>query len=210
MRLSAQGQRLLEHVWHDDPLFQQAGGQAIEIIRSEIGPVEEEGGPARDARLLARFAADRLNDETRIATFSISGWDSHAQQPRVMKKPLARLSAAILTLKETLAENWGRTTVLAMTEFGRTARENGTGGTDHGTGGALLLAGGAIRGGRAIGAWPGLAEGDLYAGRDLMPMRDIRAYAAWAMRDLFDIPRDVLSGSVFPDLDMGDNPGILA
>lgn len=43
-----------------------------------------------------------------------------------------------------------------------------------------------------------------------MPMRDIRAYAAWAMRDLFDIPRDVLSGSVFPDLDMGDNPGILA
>ncbi|MDB6182390.1 DUF1501 domain-containing protein [Paracoccus fistulariae] len=210
LRLSAQGQRLLEHVWHDDPLFQQAGGQAIEIIRSEIGPVEEEGGPTRDARLLARFAADRLNDETRIATFSISGWDSHARQPRVMKKPLARLSAAILTLKETLAENWGRTTVLAMTEFGRTARENGTGGTDHGTGGALLLAGGAIRGGRAIGAWPGLAEGDLYAGRDLMPMRDIRAYAAWAMRDLFDIHRDVLSGSVFPDLDMGDNPGILA
>ena len=92
----------------------------------------------------------------------------------------------------------------------RTARENGSGGTDHGTGGALLMAGGAIRGRRRIGDWPGLAEADLYAGRDLMPMRDIRSYAAWAMRDLFDIPRDTLERAVFPDLDMGDNPGILA
>ncbi|MBC9247277.1 DUF1501 domain-containing protein [Paracoccus sp. 11-3] len=210
LRLSAQGQRLLEHVWHDDPLFRQAGGQAMEIIGSGVSTVEEENGPTRDARLLARFAADRLNGDTRIATFSIPGWDSHSQQEKVMSKPLARLAAAILTLKDALGDNWGKTTVLAMTEFGRTARENGTGGTDHGTGGAMLMAGGAIKGGRAIGEWPGLADRDLYAGRDLMPMRDIRAYAAWALRDLFDVSQDVLTRTVFPDLDMGDNPGILA
>lgn len=210
LRLSPQGQRLLEHVWHDDPLFRQAGGQAMEIIGSGLGAVEEEKGPTRDVRLLARFAADRLNGETRIATFSIPGWDSHSQQEKVMSKPLARLAAAILTLKEALGDNWGKTTVLAMTEFGRTARENGTGGTDHGTGGAMLMAGGAIKGGRAIGEWPGLAESDLYAGRDLTPTRDIRAYAAWALHDLFDVSQDVLTQAVFPDLDMGDNPGILA
>ena len=61
-----------------------------------------------------------------------------------------------------------------------------------------------------MAAGPGLAEGDLYAGRDLMPLRDIRAHAAWVMRDLFDIPRDVLERSVFPGLDLGDNPRILA
>ena len=128
----------------------------------------------------------------------------------MIDRALQRLGAAILTLRADLGANWRRTTVLAMTEFGRTVRENGTGGTDHGTGGAMLVAGGNIRGGRALGGWPGLAEGDLYAGRDLMPLRDIRAHAAWVMRDLFDIPRDVLERSVFPGLDLGDNPRILA
>lgn len=208
-KLSAQGQRLLAHVWHDDPLFQPAGEQAIEIINDDLARIEPAAGPSRDAQALARFTADRLNGETRIASFSISGWDSHARQGPVIDRALQRLGAAILTLRADLGANWSRTTVLAMTEFGRTVRENGTGGTDHGTGGAMLVAGGNIRGGRAIGGWPGLAEGDLYAGRDLMPLRDIRAHAAWAMRDLFDIPRDVLERSVFPGLDMGENPRIL-
>lgn len=208
-KLSAQGQRLLAHVWHDDPLFRPAGEQAIEIINDDLARIEPAEGPARDAQALARFTADRLNRETRIASFSISGWDSHARQGPVIDRALQRLGTAILTLRADLGANWSRTTVLAMTEFGRTVRENGTGGTDHGTGGAMLVAGGNIRGGRAIGCWPGLAEGDLYAGRDLMPLRDIRAHAAWAMRDLFDIPRDVLERSVFPGLDMGENPRIL-
>lgn len=209
-RLGAQGQRLLQHVWHDDPLFRQAGTQAIEIVASDLGVVDEDGGPTRDARALARFSADRLNGATRIATFSISGWDSHANQGRVIGVALRRLSDAILTLRETLGHNWERTTVLAMTEFGRAVRENGSSGTDHGTGGAMLMAGGALRGGRSYGRWPGLGEQDLYANRDLMPMRDIRAYAAWALHDLFDIERTVLEQSVFPQLDMGDNPRFLA
>lgn len=210
LRVSAQGQRLLDHVWHDDALFRSAGEQAIEIINGDLAAIEADAGPARDARAVAQFAADRLNGETRIASFSISGWDSHARQVQVIDRALQRLAASILTLRDDLGANWARTTVLAMTEFGRTARENGTGGTDHGTGGALLLAGGAIRGGRALGGWPGLAEGDLYAGRDLMPLRDIRAYAAWALRDLFGTAPDILERKVFPGLDMGENPRILA
>ncbi|MDP5307701.1 DUF1501 domain-containing protein [Paracoccus spongiarum] len=209
-RVTAQGQRLLEHVWHDDPLFRQAGGQAMEIVAEGLERIDEEKGPTRDIRALARFAAGRLNGQTRIASFSIAGWDSHAGQVQVIGRALDRLAAAILTLRDGLGANWGRTTVLAMTEFGRTARENGTGGTDHGTGGAMLVAGGAVRGGRAIGGWPGLGEGDLYAGRDLMPMRDVRAHAAWALHGLFGTPRGILERDVFPGLDMGEDPRLLA
>ena len=90
-----------------------------------------------------------------------------------------------------------------MTEFGRTARENGTGGTDHGTGGAMVMAGGAVRGGKVWADWPGLSEAELYQGRDLRPTADVRAYAASAMRGLFGLDRSVLETAVFPGLDMG-------
>ncbi|MFV0382681.1 DUF1501 domain-containing protein, partial [Paracoccus sp. (in: a-proteobacteria)] len=209
IRLSPQAQMLLQHVYHDDPLFRDAGDEAMVIAGERIGRVQEDRGPTRGARELAQFAAGRLNGATRIATFSLAGWDSHARQPMVLGKALDRLAAAILTLREGLGRNWSRTTVLAMTEFGRTARENGSGGTDHGTGGAMLVAGGAIRGGQVLGGWPGLAEADLYAGRDLTPLADIRAYAAWALHDLFGTGRDVLETAVFPGLSMGDNPRIL-
>ena len=207
LRLSAQAQRLLEDVYHDDPLFRQAAQDAIELADQGTG---REKGPEGDARALGLFAASRLNMQTRIAAFSIAGWDSHARQEAVITRALARLSAAILALREGLGGNWQKTTILAMTEFGRTVRENGTGGTDHGTAGALLMAGGAIRGKRAYGEWPGLGEGQLYAGRDLMPLRDIRAYAAWAMRNLYGIESTLLERSIFPGLDLGADPRFLA
>ena len=93
-----------------------------------------------------------------------------------------------------------------MTEFGRTARENGTAGTDHGTGGTMVVAGGAVRGGQMFGRWPGLAEADLYQGRDLMPTSDVRAWAAMAMQGMFGLDRAVLEGVVFPGLVMEGLP----
>jgi uncharacterized protein (DUF1501 family) len=96
-----------------------------------------------------------------------------------------------------------------MTEFGRTVRQNGTGGTDHGTGGAMVLAGGAIRGGRVIGDWPGLAEADLYQQRDLMPTRDVRDIAAWVMRGVAGLDRNALESIVFPGLQMGEDPFLM-
>jgi len=115
-----------------------------------------------------------------------------------------------MTLKEGLGAEWQKTTVLAMTEFGRTARENGSQGTDHGTGGAMLMAGGALSGARVHGRWPGLSEADLYARRDLMPTADVRAYAAWIMHDLFGLDQNTLERSVFPGLDMGARLRLLA
>ena len=113
-----------------------------------------------------------------------------------------------MTLRADLGPVWDRTLVVAMTEFGRTVRENGNGGTDHGTGGAALLAGGVLKGGRVLGRWPGLA--DLYQDRDLMPTLDVRTYPAWALADLFGLDRTIVARDIFPGLDMGERPGFLA
>ena len=210
LQLTPQAQRLLQHVYHEDPLFRAESQEAMEIASEGLNLAREEKGPTRETRAIARFAADRLNGETRIAAFSLTGWDSHVRQSRTLLRALQNLSAAILTLREELGRNWAQTTILAMTEFGRTVRENGAGGTDHGTGSALFFAGGAVRGGRALGGWPGLGEGDLYAGRDLMPLDDVRRHAAWTLRSLYGTGRSILESRVFPGLDLGQDPGLIA
>ncbi len=158
---------------------------------------------------IARFAAQKLAAESRIAAFSLNGWDTHARQVQTLRRPLDRLQTVITTLRDELGPVWGKTAVVAMTEFGRTVALNGTGGTDHGTGGAMVLAGGALRGAKVTGDWPGLSEGALYQGRDLMPTRDVRDHAAWIMRGLFGLSRHDLETAVFPGLDMGADPGLI-
>lgn len=159
LSLSPQARRLLEAVYHPDPLFREASEQAVAIVE---GLAEEGMGAGRAGHVeLARFAAGRLRGDTRIASFSLGGWDTHRGQRANLGDALGNLCETILTLREGLGPVWGRTAVLCMTEFGRTARENGTGGTDHGTGGAMLFAGGALRGGRVVADWPGFGEGDL-------------------------------------------------
>lgn len=217
--ITPQTRLLLEHVYHEDPLFRDTALEAIELAELAEPDTSTERGAALNARLqegrsssmndLAAFAADRLYHDTRIAAFSVPGWDHHRGQAKVMPQRLELLAEVIETLRIGLGDAWSKTTVLAMTEFGRTLRENGTKGTDHGTGGAMLMAGGAIRGGRVLGRWPGLSESELYDRRDLMPTGDVRAYAAWAMRGLFGLERGVLERSVFPGLDMGSDPGLL-
>lgn len=225
LRLSPQAERLLELVYHDDPLFRDASARAIEIAaeasdgaaREETREMLEDSPMMEGVRLggghvqIAEFAASRLRADTRIAAFSLNGWDTHNNQHSGLPRAMSQLSDTLLTLRAGLGgEIWGKTAVVCMTEFGRTARQNGTRGTDHGTGGAMVLAGGALRGGRVVADWPGLAEADLYARRDLMPTRDVRAHAAWIMRGLFGLSRTDLEQAIFPGLDLGDDPGHLA
>ena len=156
---------------------------------------------------LADFAASRLRGESRIASFSLGGWDTHGAQTTTMVRPLTALAETILALKAGLGPHWERTAVLCMTEFGRTVRENGSGGTDHGTGGVMLYAGGAMRGGQVTGDWPGLR--DLYADRDLLPTRDLRAHAGWVMRDMFGLSTAAIEDAVFPGLSLDGDPRLL-
>ena len=203
LAVSAPARALLEQVYAGDALFHQASATAF-------GLAGMEEGEGQDTDLIADFVAERLRGPARIAAFSLTGWDTHKGQERAIQKPLDRLQSAVLRLKAgTGPEVWGKTVVLAMTEFGRTVRQNGSAGTDHGTGGAMLVAGGAVRGGKVHGRWPGLAEADLYDRRDLMPTSDVRDWAAQAMAGLFGLDRTVLEQTIFPGLTMEAAPSLL-
>ncbi len=205
--LSPQALRLAEQVMAEDPAFHAALAEAMTPAQGGgMGDVAKGKAHLK----VAEFAATQLRGDTRIAAFSINGWDTHGRQNRTIRPALAHLSEVLLALRDGVGPSvWDRTAVVAMTEFGRTVRVNGTGGTDHGTGGAMVLAGGALRGGRVLGNWPGLAEADLYQRRDLQPTGDVRAPAAWALRAVTGVPREVLERAVFPGLEMGADPGLL-
>lgn len=212
--LSAQSRLLLDHIYHDDDLFREAATEAMDLAAMGApADADAEGGNARlaDIDTLVDFASARLRAETRIAAFSLSGWDTHRRQKAAIVTSFRRLQHLILQLQAGVgADVWGKTVLLTVTEFGRTVAENGSGGTDHGTGGLMLVAGGAVRGGRVMGAWPGLDEAALYDRRDLMPTSDVRSWAAWAMRGMYGFDRGLLEATVFPGLQMGDDPGLLA
>lgn len=224
LQISPNARALLNVVYHDDPLFRDASVDAIEIAEQialdEMAAAETLDLMA-DTQMMeavrsngqhvkvAEFAATRLRGDTRIASFSINGWDTHARQTQGLGRSGKVLSDTILSLRAGLGPIWDKTAVLCLTEFGRTARENGSQGTDHGTGSAMLYAGGALRGGQVIGGWPGLGDGNLYEGRDLLPTRDVRAHVAWVMRGFIGLDQSVLEQAIFPGLDMGANPGLL-
>lgn len=217
MDLSPQARLLFEQVYHDDPLFREASMEAMQLSQIEdmqAGPMlagrGDKGAKLAEVDALVAFTAERLLHDTRIASFSLLGWDTHKGQLGSIGRAVMRLERAILGLKQALGpEVWGKTAVLAMTEFGRTVAENGSGGTDHGTAGAMLYAGGALRGGRVLGDWPGLSEAALYKRRDLMPTSDVRAWAGHALRGLYGMDAGFVESTVFPGLQMGADPGLV-
>lgn len=148
------------------------------------------------ARLLAR------PDGPRLAVIETAGWDTHTNQG-VLDGPLARRLAGLGDCFEALRIGldpvWDRTVVVAVSEFGRTAIPNGTGGTDHGTGGLILLAGGSVLGGRVHGRWPGLVPDALFQGRDLAATTDHRAVLKAVLAGHLGLDRRALDSAVFPD-----------
>ena len=113
-----------------------------------------------------------------VAWIDMGGWDTHRQQGSTtygeLPRALDRLNRALSALRADLGPAFERVVVVVMSEFGRTARENGTGGTDHGHAGAMLVLGGQVKGGRVLGSFPGLAAEHLHEGRDLAVTTDFR------------------------------------
>jgi len=168
------------------------------------GGMNRAGGGVAQLQQVTRATANFLTqpDGPAVAMFDTTGWDTHANQGADMGNLAARLGAldaGLKALREGLGEGWNRTVVLVATEFGRTAAMNGTRGTDHGTGAAAFLLGGAVRGGRVIGEWPGLKSSQLYQGRDLMPTTDLRSIMKSVLRDHLQVPAQQLDANVFPD-----------
>src|SRR3954469_13407067 len=155
-------------------------------------------------RLVARGAAKLMSadDGPRIAALAFDGWDTHANEGGAtgrLAQLLGGLDAALAEFESGLGPLWRDTVIVVATEFGRTARINGTQGTDHGTATVALLAGGAVKGGQVISDWPGLKPADLYQGRDLAPTTDLRAVMKGVLHDQFGLAERVLAQAVFPD-----------
>jgi uncharacterized protein (DUF1501 family) len=154
--------------YQNDPLF----AAALRDARIRARPAAGMGEAAGDQVFIkaAKVAADLLarQDGPRVAVLESQGWDTHFAQERRLKVLLADVARGLLELKRGLGDAWRETVVLVVTEFGRTAAENASGGTDHGTGGLAILAGGAVAGGRVAGDWPGLSERALHEGRDVL------------------------------------------
>ncbi|MBX3501337.1 MAG: DUF1501 domain-containing protein [Alphaproteobacteria bacterium] len=153
--------------YRNDPLFAAALGDA----RGRARPAAGMGDATGDQVFVkaAAVAADLLarSDGPRVAVLESQGWDTHFAQERRLKVLLRDVARGLLELKRGLGEAWRETVVLVVSEFGRTAAENASGGTDHGTGGLAILAGGAVAGGRIAGDWPGLSDRALHEGRDV-------------------------------------------
>jgi uncharacterized protein (DUF1501 family) len=205
--------RLLDLYNHTDPalarvLEERAGLTAI----ARAGGMDKPGQkPAPGAAQVRAYFAESAGaaakflarpDGPRIGALAFDGWDTHAAEGEINGRLAALLGAldgAIAAIETGMGAAWRETAVAVVTEFGRTARINGTEGTDHGTATVALLAGGAIKGGRVIADWPGLKEANLHDGRDLKPTTDLRAVLKGLLTDHVGVGDKALAAAVFPD-----------
>jgi uncharacterized protein (DUF1501 family) len=151
------------------------------------------------ASAAAKFMA--RPDGPRVGALAFDGWDTHANEGTTKGRLAALLSAldgAIGAIESGMGEAWRESVVGVVTGFGRTARINGTEGTDHGNATVALLAGGALKSGRVIADWPGVKEASLYEGRDLKPTTDLRAVMKGILKDHLRADERALVKDVFP------------
>jgi uncharacterized protein (DUF1501 family) len=159
-----------------------------------VGEEPMAGGNARrgDITPLMQAAARILKQDggPNIAAVEFSGWDTHANQGLVggaLDRLLGQLAEGLMAFRTEMEGAWANTTVVVMTEFGRTARPNGTRGTDHGTAGAGFVVGPQVAKSVVFSDWPGLGDRALFEGRDLKPTLDTRAVLKAAIAGTFDL-----------------------
>ena len=197
-------QRLMD-LYAKDPLLGPALAEAIatdDLLGSD--GMRARGRTAQQPATLMTAAAKLLTAEggADVAVVSLDGWDTHANQGArtgSLANKLAGLDEGLAALKQALGPSWRDTAVIVATEFGRTVSVNGTRGTDHGTGGVAFILGGAVRGGRFHGGWPGLAQAALFQGRDLAPTNDLRSVFKGVLMGLWGLDSRVLAQDVFPN-----------
>lgn len=188
-------------LWNDDAQL----GPALHTALGEGDDGDEMmhglGGGIKAATALAQLAADRLVQPTgpRIAVLDLNGFDTHSAETSRLDQQFRALAAVLATLAEGLRPVWRDTAILAVSEFGRTARPNGSGGTDHGTAGAAFLLGGAVHGGRVLADWPGLAPGQLFEGRDVAPTLHVAALYKGIAAQHFGLDGRADLAALFPD-----------
>ncbi|MFL5295474.1 MAG: DUF1501 domain-containing protein [Phenylobacterium sp.] len=218
---------LLQDLYRNDPLLGPAlaRGLATETMAKDVTamtaqPVSMTGAPSATGAPMAqaplvRAVAQQGREASRalgtalagfmrepggptVAAISLDGFDSHANQAGLIATRLAALDAVLDGLHTGLGPEWKDTVVLVATEFGRTARVNGTAGTDHGTASTALVLGGALKPGGIVGDWPTLRQDALFENRDVAPTLDMRGLFKGVLAEHMAVDRQALDATVFP------------
>jgi len=186
----------VQQMWKEDP---QLSGLIEPMMAREIDLFGAGRGSTRE---LVSFAAKEMHKPNgpRVGLLEFEGFDTHALQGNEQghhAEILAELDGVLEAFKRQMGDLYENTVVVTVTEFGRTASENGTQGTDHGYGSAIFLAGGLVKGKQVVSDWPGLSTKNLYEGRDLLMTIDARDVYAEVIKTVFDLNDEDISRDVF-------------
>ena len=186
----------VQQMWKEDP---QLSGLIEPMMAREIDLFGAGRGKTRE---LVSFAAKEMHKPNgpRVGLLEFEGFDTHALQGNEQghhAEILAELDGVLEAFKRQMGDLYENTVIVTVTEFGRTASENGTQGTDHGYGSAIFLAGGLVKGKQVVSDWPGLSTKNLYEGRDLLMTIDARDVYAEVIKTVFDLNDEDISRDVF-------------
>jgi len=168
-------------------------------------PQYGQGGElGRSLQQIARLIKADVGVEAAFA--EIGGWDHHGNENPQLSNLLRQFGFALAAFSQDMGDRMEDIVVVTMSEFGRTAQENGNAGTDHGHGDVMMVLGGPVRGGKVYGKWPGLEKEQLFEGRDLAVTTDYR-----------DVLSELVSGhlgqknlaQVFPGYQPAESLGLL-
>lgn len=219
---SARLPTLLQDLYRNDPLLGPALARGLEteamaqeamtglgsmpanMMTGAAGPGAGYGHGRDAARALGQTLAGFMREAggPQVAALSLDGFDTHANEGAAQGQLATRLGyldAVLDGIHTGLGPDWKDTVVLVATEFGRTARVNGTGGTDHGTASTALVLGGALKPGGIVGDWPTLKASALFENRDLAPALDMRSLFKGVLADHLGVEHAQLEKTVFPD-----------
>ncbi len=192
---------VLTKLYQDDHVLKEQLMSGLEV-RAMVGDKKNDSKKRKGKFIdLTKSCAKFMVGEQGLdcAMLELTGWDTHNNQSNRLSHKLTELDNGLAELKAGLATEWQNTVVVIATEFGRTAQENGTGGTDHGTASALFLAGGAVKGGKVQGSWPGLSTEALFEQRDLMPTSNSFSWIANVLSQHWHLSTQELK-HIFPNI----------
>ena len=209
-----QATEILENMYaaSKDPRVGRTGKDAFEAMKliasvnkTPLGPQGFQFGELGSSlQQLARLIKADAGVEAAFA--EIGGWDHHGNENQQLSTLLNQFSGALAGFAQEMGDRMEDIVLVTMSEFGRTAAENGDAGTDHGHGSVMMVLGGPVQGGKVYGKWPGLEKEQLFEGRDLAVTTDYRAVLSELVRGHMgqtDLSR------VFPGFTPGDSLGLL-
>jgi uncharacterized protein (DUF1501 family) len=157
----------------------------------------------RSLQQIARMI--KANAGVEAAFADIGGWDHHTNEAPQMANLLQQFGNNLAAFTKDMGDRMRDVVLVTMSEFGRTAKEDGDAGTDHGHGNVMMVLGGPVHGGKVYGQWPGLDTDQLYERRDLAVTTDFRA----VLSELVQRHLAVGSDHVFPGFTSSAPLGLL-